>query len=475
MKKLVTFLGLLTAVPAFSKECQKEQQKARYHIYNTSVEIKTIYCFDEVGDEFLCEKFKATDAIVAADDASRYCPLTGSYKRVFCKLPSYANLVDNKVVLAGNTICQYDRYYCNITGISKVAFWTNRSACRFSLQAYQGEFDVWAIEEGRRNLIRNGRIGVVLTEKDKFCGVEVWRTNYEGIIASTADINSSEYKNYSDFKQNFKPFSKRLCESRSLKPVLRTWYIYKYPIEVTVYACPGNSSSPCELPPEKLPTNNSRLLELHSKVCEPNATLCRKTHEVDLEHDAVMGLPGCKYSEGLCRPFKAFWHYTNRCKEVQEVYESYETRCGKKKCVDQRGNSTKLILEREGKLCEESVWYTDQLGLVASEKVLGFYQSTNIVIEPQKHEDSSWFHPEPDLSSTQGSGSVEYYIVVALAICVFGIALKIAACLAYLCARCKKRNSGVCKEVERGRMGLADDFNRSLTRFEQFRTNNRII
>lgn len=449
MKSIIKVLGLLMATTTFpQKICQEEKQNSWYHIYNTTVDIKTYYCFDEVEEKFKCGKFNAKVATtVRADYAWRYCPVSTSRSQVFCELPGQANLLKNTVVLANNTTCQYDKYHCHDTRFSKTVFWI--SVCNYSFQAYKGKFNVWEVAEEETTYIKNGQISLILTENIEFCGIEARRTNYDSVVASKADLNSSTYMNYSDFKKNFTKIPKRFCKPKSLTGVLSRWYIYQYPKNVAVYTCLSNSSSLCK---GKVIAHitNPKILDLCIKACgysffQSNTKLCRETHEIDVENDVIIGLPpGCKYSEGACKPLRAFWYYTNICKNVQKVYETFEEQCGHKKCLKQNENGTKLTLQREGKLCEETVWYTDQQGLVASEMKLGFFKSKSSVFVPKERKDFSWFRPKSDIGSVKILESGKYYlIIIPLAVCVFGIVLKIAVCPVYLCINCKTPKKSV--------------------------------
>lgn len=378
------------ATPIHSDEGCRHEAQTWYHVYNTNVEIKTYYCFE--GD-FQCQRFHNSKRMENQNIYQRCHDINKSVfgkselKLTLCELPAYLDLLENNVTFANNT-CPYDKGMCFVTGTDEYIFWIHKDNCKNIIKIDSGYFDVWTFGKHKQKFINNSVTNLLLTERIQLCGTDVWRTNHNGVIASSNYINNSVKGKLPDSLYNLSP----PCEmrennqgyvNRSLKDATkssRRWYIYEYSVKVTVYYCVKNSTDSCtqmgfgEIDPESYHDRINRCngIICGSPKCNLSLSVCKRVQKVDLEDDTIRQLsPKCPYSSGSCRMSNAFWTTEDICGSIRKVNEGQQTN------GVIRINKSQLTLLRQGELCGEKVWYTYQDGFVASERPLQFFPSSS--------------------------------------------------------------------------------------------------
>lgn len=211
MKIIVVILqGVIVLALAYSQEkCQKEEQRTQYHIYNTNVEIKIYPCvitdrysaqtcenrnYRKVVNDYpsiinKCIYQNYVPGVVTINDSVVFDK--ANKKRIFvnlCELTASAKLLEGTVETS-QVVREYTsgRYYDPT--YQHFVFWSTEP-CQDVQVVHRGFFHVWTDRYGHK-YIRNEQISLRLTEKIYFCGYEMWKTDYEGIIVSTNSVESS--------------------------------------------------------------------------------------------------------------------------------------------------------------------------------------------------------------------------------------------------------------------------------------------
>lgn len=391
MKILVVLVRLLLVALAQSQEeCREEQDPLWYYIYNTNIDI--FYCFQDVSIDFECDKFnKAMEVIIdKPKEIFRQCTasavqlghntMSGLTTHTLCKSSARVNLTERKIILEGNETCPYDAGYCYDTNNLKPIYWIKQNICQHLTVIYRNYFHVWTIGQNSSRFIRNEHISLLLTGKVKVCGVEMWKTDYDDVLVSESNVTVSELRKYQYFNSTVPKECNVTMRNVEITNSSKTWYIYKYPTNITVYFCVVNSTDSCEDARDSSLVNSSDLLEhcaytfgnpLSSTIKKSSISLCETILNIDFKKDRVVELsPECYFSNGYCNTNSAFWFPIDTCGSTDEVYEGYEEHCGDKNCVIQKDSPAKFTLAQEGELCGEKVWYTDQDGFLVSEKEL---------------------------------------------------------------------------------------------------------
>ncbi|XP_018578054.1 uncharacterized protein LOC108916321 isoform X2 [Anoplophora glabripennis] len=400
--------ALLVALTRAEGICEKSIEKNWYHIYNTKVEVDVYYCSYTNEDDSHCKnsdngEIQTDSPYLPKSCLNLFVQLNRQYNRqqrnaTLCKIPARVNLSEDIITFRDNKSCRYSQRNCYDEDDSKYIFWTDTDICKRISFIHSNIFNAWTNVKDQRIFIQDSgqTTSLILTETFQFCGYNVRKTNYDGIIVSSKSLlfNStiSDKRQLSKLQSNMEEF----CNSRNKRQISvvqqsatdlsKKWYIYKYPTDLTVHLCLMNSTKSCkDLNLGYLVSENSINLANQCKdhfcdspACRHGNTkveICRRTHQVDLEKNMLKDIEQCKYNESLCTSLNIFWHYTDRCGDITKLYEGYEENCGNSKCVIEDVNSTKLILSKTGILCGETIWYTDQHGLVASERDLRFSPS----------------------------------------------------------------------------------------------------
>ncbi|XP_018578057.1 uncharacterized protein LOC108916321 isoform X4 [Anoplophora glabripennis] len=430
MKTTVVVL-MLVAVTYPQEICRKEKQRTLYYVHRANIRIPTYSCFHNPEQDSPCGN--NAEVKVKSREILRHCiseaaNLPGKkFQSIFCELPAHLDLLYGTVKFGDNITCPYEEGYCHNKNLSKNIFWMKKYTCENLVIIHRNNFTVWTFRQNETKFIKNEHVSLLLTKKIKLCGVEMWKTDYEGIVVSENIATMLKIQN----DQKLNSILPKECDITiqnkqfPTKPP-KVWFVYKYPTNVTVYFCVATPKNSCEGAnfDEITPENNSHLLSRCGSSFgmsqELDVVVCKKNMKIDFEKDQVTGLSSnCKHSEGVCSSNKTFWSPMDRCGALQKVYEGYEGLCGNAKCVIQKNSSTKFALIREGKLCGEHMWYSDQEGFLAST--------------------SSLPNLESGFGTLQVLGIKEYFILIILSISGLWSVFKVGICVAYLCTKYKKR------------------------------------
>ncbi|XP_018574850.1 uncharacterized protein LOC108913725 [Anoplophora glabripennis] len=382
MNILMLVLQMLLQVVAYPEAPCELKGPTHYDIFSTIVKIQIYYCYFYVRDDIKCEdKYAQTVVNLTIDN---YCitkrnsnlhPHSGRIldassvqeKVAVCKSVAQANLLEDRVVLSGNRKCQYSKGYCDYQNDYVVWF---PNECQDRRYIFNGFFDVYTVKD--KKYIRHESASLQITENVDLCNQQMSKTNHEGVV-----VIPSDYKNLTQpdvFLPNYKSTLDSVCKVTTKNDFTKSWYIYNYEINITVYHCHFDENSSCVMP-------NNDILNRCKTFCSTAACedvkVCEKSLKVDLKEDIVKGLSSaCKYSDGECPKSKAFWYNSVSCGDIKKSKGSYIGNCNGTNCVIKDSNSKKLILTGEGELCGENIWFTDKDGIVASEKELQFVSTT---------------------------------------------------------------------------------------------------
>lgn len=384
MKIIVALLlGLLLVARIRSQECRRETHKTWYFVYNATVKIKAYCC--SADDAFQCERFhggrRTEDQNIYKWCRRKYRSLSGNgATKVACEWPTYVNLLNNTIMIDNN-----DADYCCEGDNNSCILWSSKDYCEDLIQINLNNFDVWTIAKNKMKFIRSDGISLLLTEKTRLCGTDVWRTNHEDIIVSTnyiKNIKNAVMKSFRPIEDNLP----KTCETTTKNS--RMWYIYEHLANITVYYCVINSTKSCtEIGSSETDSEQHSDL-IHrcnniicgSSTCNSNVSVCKKIHKINFDTNVVTirGLSqNCTYSSEVCRAHRAFWIPHDICRSVREADVGYEEQgvSYEKQMKFIRTKSSTWTLIRQGKLCGENIWYTYNESLVASESRLQFSSS----------------------------------------------------------------------------------------------------
>ncbi|XP_018578058.1 uncharacterized protein LOC108916323 [Anoplophora glabripennis] len=373
-------LLMLTTLTYCQEKCRKEGKKTWYYVHRANIRIPTYYCFHNPEQDSPCgnnAEVKPPSQEIFRHCTSEAANLPGKkFQHILCELPAHLDLLEGTVKFEGNMTCPYQKGLCYNTNLSKNIFWMKKYTCENLVIIHRNYFNVWTFGQNETKFIKNEHVSLLLTKKFKLCGVEMWKTDYEGIVVSENNATMLETQNKQKLNSILIPKECDITIQNKQIPTKppKVWFVYKYPTNVTVYFCVATPKNSCgggnfdEITPE----NNSHLLSRCGSsfgMSQQLNVVCKKNMKIDFEKDQVTGLSlNCKYSEGLCLSNKTFWSAIDSCGAFHSTFKGYEELCEGAKCLIQEDRSRTLSLRRQGFLCDAKVWYVDQNHSFVTEK-----------------------------------------------------------------------------------------------------------